>query len=62
MRIEVGTLWLIYIEETLIKRLLEYFIGRLDDQQASNSMGSLWQELNYYVLQMEEIGIWIPPI
>ena len=52
---EVGTLWLTYIEKTLIMRMLEYFIEKSDDQQATNIMGGLWQELNYYVLQMEEI-------
>src|SRR5689334_7627699 len=36
-------------------RMLEYFIEKADDQQAKNIMGSLWQELNFYVMQMEEI-------
>lgn len=52
---EVGSLWLTYIEKTLIMRMLEYFIEKSDDQQARNIMGSLWQELNYFVLQMEEL-------
>jgi hypothetical protein len=52
---EVGTLWLTYNEKTLIMRMLEYFIEKSDDQQAKNILGGLWQELNFYVLQMEEI-------
>ncbi|PGY09051.1 DUF3231 family protein [Bacillus sp. AFS031507] len=52
---EVGTLWLTYIEKTLIMRMLEYFIEKSDDQEARNIMGGLWQELNYFVVQMEEI-------
>jgi len=52
---EVGTLWQTYIEKTLIMRMLEYFIEKSDDQQAINILGGLWQELNFYVLQMEQI-------
>jgi hypothetical protein len=52
---EVGTLWITYNEKTLIMRMLEYFIEKSDDQQAKNILGGLWQELNFYVLQMEEI-------
>ncbi|WP_338786919.1 DUF3231 family protein [Metabacillus sp. FJAT-53654] len=52
---EVGTLWLTYEEKTLIMRMLEYFIEKSDDQQAKNLLGGLWQELNFYVLQMEQI-------
>jgi hypothetical protein len=51
----VGTLWITYNEKTLIMRMLEYFIEKSDDQQAKNILGGLWQELNFYVLQMEEI-------
>jgi hypothetical protein len=51
----VGTLWITYNEKTLIMRILEYFIEKSDDQQAKNILGGLWQELNFYVLQMEEI-------
>jgi len=54
---EVGTLWLTYTEKTLIMRMLEYFIEKSDDQQARNITGGLWQELNFFVLQMEEIFI-----
>jgi Protein of unknown function (DUF3231) len=52
---EVGTLWLTYEEKTLIMRMLEHFIAKSDDQQATNILGGLWQELNFYVLQMEQI-------
>ncbi|MBM7656488.1 DUF3231 family protein [Neobacillus cucumis] len=52
---EIGTLWTTYIEKNLIMRMLEYFIEKADDQEAKNIMGGLWQELNFYVLQMEEI-------
>lgn len=52
---EVGTLWLTYEEKTLIMRMLEYFIEKSDDQQAKNILGGLWQELNFYVLQMEQL-------
>ncbi len=38
-------------------RMLEYFIEKSDDQQARNITGGLWQELNFFVLQMEEIFI-----
>jgi Protein of unknown function (DUF3231) len=51
----VGTLWITYNEKTLIMRMLEYFMEKSDDQQAKNILGGLWQELNFYVLQMEEI-------
>ncbi len=52
---EVGTLWITYNEKTLIMRMLEYFMEKSDDQQAKNILGGLWQELNFYVLQMEEL-------
>ncbi|MCM3567957.1 DUF3231 family protein [Neobacillus mesonae] len=52
---EVGTLWMTYQEKTLILRILEYFIKHADDEQARNILGCLWQELNYYVLEMEKI-------
>lgn len=52
---EVGTLWLTYQEKTLILRILEYFIEKADDQQAKNIMGGLWQDLNYYILEIEQI-------
>ncbi|MGG4036562.1 DUF3231 family protein [Heyndrickxia ginsengihumi] len=52
---EVGTLWLTYQEKTMILRILEYFIEKSDDQEAINIMGGLWQELHYYVQQIEKI-------
>lgn len=52
---EVGTLWLTYEEKTLIMRILEYFIEKADDDEARNILGGLWQELDYYVLKMEEV-------
>ncbi|WP_462410302.1 DUF3231 family protein [Neobacillus sp. Marseille-QA0830] len=52
---EVGTLWLTYIEKTMIMRILEYFIEKSDDPQARNILGGLWQELNFYINQMEQI-------
>ncbi|KKI92900.1 hypothetical protein WQ54_06895 [Bacillus sp. SA1-12] len=52
---EVGTLWLTYEEKTLIMRMLEYFIEKTDDQQAKNILGGLWQELNFFVLQIEQL-------
>jgi len=52
---EVGTLWLTYQEKTMIMRILEYFIEKSEEQQGKNLLGGLWQELNYYVLQMEQI-------
>ncbi|WP_077212937.1 DUF3231 family protein [Bacillus dakarensis] len=51
---EIGTLWQIYQEKTLIMRFLEYFIEKADDQEARNIMGGLWQELNFYVKEIEE--------
>lgn len=61
---ELGALWLTYQEKTLIQRVLEYFIEKSDDQQALNIMGGLWQELDLYVLKMEQIledeGVAIP--
>ena len=50
---EVGTLWQTYQEKTLIMRILEYFIEKADDQQARNILGGLWQELDFYVKEME---------
>lgn len=52
---EVGTLWQTYLEKTLIMRILEYFIEKADDNEARNILGGLWQELNYFVKQMELI-------
>ncbi|WP_322446532.1 DUF3231 family protein [Robertmurraya mangrovi] len=52
---EVGTLWQTYLEKTLIMRFLEYFIEKADDTQARNILGGLWQELNFYVKEMEEL-------
>lgn len=52
---EVGSLWQTYQEKTLIMRFLEYFIEKSDDIQAKNILGGLWQELNFYVKEMEDI-------
>lgn len=52
---EVGSLWLTYQEKTLIMRILEYFMKHSDDEEGRNILGGLWQELNYYVLQMEKV-------
>ncbi|MBV7504338.1 DUF3231 family protein [Bacillus sp. sid0103] len=52
---EVGTLWLTYQEKTLIMRILEYFMKNTDDEEARNLLGGLWQDLNYYVIEMEKI-------
>jgi len=52
---EVASLWQTYQEKTLIMRFLEYFIEKADDPQARNILGGLWQELNFYVKEMEEL-------
>lgn len=52
---EVGTLWLTYQEKTLIMRMLEYFIEKSNEQEAKNLLGGLWQELHYYVMQLEQL-------
>jgi len=52
---EVGTLWLTYQEKTMILRILEYFIEKSDDQEAKNIMGGLWQELEFYVIEIQSI-------
>ncbi|MBG9544454.1 hypothetical protein ABE29_17230 [Cytobacillus firmus] len=52
---EIGTLWQTYQEKTLIMRFLEYFIEKSDEQEARNILGGLWQELNFYVKDMEEL-------
>ncbi|EWG12836.1 DUF3231 family protein [Cytobacillus firmus] len=52
---EIGTLWQTYQEKTLIMRFLEYFIEKSDEQEARNILGGLWQELNFYVKEMEEL-------
>ncbi|MEW8971016.1 MAG: DUF3231 family protein [Mesobacillus sp.] len=52
---EVGTLWQTYQEKTLIMRFLEYFIQKADDQESRNLLGGLWQELNFYVKEMEKV-------
>ncbi|MFB3161440.1 DUF3231 family protein [Neobacillus sp. 179-J 1A1 HS] len=61
---EVGTLWLTYQEKTLIMRILEYFIKKADDDESRNILGGLWQELHYYILEIEKIfkqqGVAIP--
>ncbi|WP_071394761.1 DUF3231 family protein [Bacillus tuaregi] len=61
---EVGSLWQTYQEKTLIMRMLEYFIETADDPKARNILGGLWQELDFYVKEMEtlfsEQGMVIP--
>jgi len=52
---EIGTLWLTYQEKTMILRILEYFMAKSDDQEATNIMGGLWQELHYYVIEIQSI-------
>ncbi|MGM0973818.1 MAG: DUF3231 family protein [Bacillota bacterium] len=52
---EIGTLWQTYQEKTLIMRFLEYFIEKSDEQEARNILGGLWQELNFYMKDMEEL-------
>jgi hypothetical protein len=52
---EAGSLWQTYQEKTLIMRFLEYFIEKADDPQARNILGGLWQELNFYVKEMENV-------
>ncbi|MCM3439306.1 DUF3231 family protein [Metabacillus halosaccharovorans] len=52
---EIGSIWQTYQEKTLIMRFLEYFIEKSDDPQARNILGGLWQELNFYVNEMEEL-------
>lgn len=52
---ELGTLWLTYQEKTLILRILEYFYETADDQRAKNIIGGLWESLNSYVLEMEQL-------
>ena len=52
---EIGTIWQTYQEKTLIMRFLEYFIEKSDEQEARNILGGLWQKLNFYVKEMEEL-------
>ncbi|WP_419888388.1 DUF3231 family protein [Neobacillus niacini] len=52
---EIGSLWQTYQEKTLIMRFLEYFIEKADDPQARNILGGLWQELDYYLKEMENL-------
>jgi hypothetical protein len=52
---EIGTLWLTFQEKTMILRMLEYFMEKSDDQEASNLMGGLWQELNFFVKEITSI-------
>jgi hypothetical protein len=52
---EIGSLWQTYQEKTLIMRFLEYFIEKADDTQARNILGGLWQELDFYVKEMENL-------
>ncbi|WP_080844480.1 DUF3231 family protein [Cytobacillus gottheilii] len=52
---EIGSLWQTYQEKTLIMRFLEYFIEKAEDPQARNILGGLWQELNFYVTEMENL-------
>lgn len=50
---EVGTLWQTYQEKTMIMRFLEYFMQKADDLESRNLLGGLWQELNFFVKEME---------
>jgi Protein of unknown function (DUF3231) len=52
---EIGSLWQTYQEKTLIMRFLEYFIEKADDPEARNILGGLWQELDFYVAEMENL-------
>ncbi|NYE07469.1 hypothetical protein F4694_004280 [Bacillus niacini] len=46
------------------ERILEYCIKKADDDEARNILGGFWQELHYYVLEIEKIfkqqGVAIP--
>lgn len=52
---EIGSLWQTYQEKTLIMRFLEYFIEKADDTEARNILGGLWQELNFFVREIEQL-------
>lgn len=51
---EVGTLWLTYQEKTMVLRILEYFIGKADDEKAKDIMTSLYGEIDNYVNKITE--------
>jgi hypothetical protein len=61
---EIGTLWLTYMEKTLILRITEYFLEKTEDQEAKNILGMCWQEVNYYTdlmkMVFEQQGIAVP--
>ena len=61
---ELGMLWLTYQEKTMILRFLEYFKAKSDDEEATNILGGLWQELNFYINEIIDVftneGVAIP--
>ncbi|GGM33331.1 hypothetical protein GCM10011351_19200 [Paraliobacillus quinghaiensis] len=46
---ELGVLWLTYQEDTMILRILEYFIEKADDEKAKEIMNNLYGEIDSYV-------------
>ncbi|MGM0835724.1 MAG: DUF3231 family protein [Bacillota bacterium] len=46
---ELGVLWLTYQEKTMILRILEYFIEKVDDEKAKDIMTNLYGEIDNYV-------------
>ena len=52
---ELGTIWQIYVEKTMILRMLESFIEKADDHEARNIMAGLWQELHHYEKKIKGI-------
>ncbi|NWQ42503.1 DUF3231 family protein [Bacillus sp. EB106-08-02-XG196] len=51
---ELGTLWLTYLEKTMILRMLEYFIEKADDKKAQDIMTNLYEEIDLYVGKITE--------
>ena len=61
---EIGTLWLTYMEKTMILRISEYFMEKTEDQEARNILGMCWQEVSHYTKLMKKLfeqqGIVVP--
>ncbi|MFP3845229.1 DUF3231 family protein [Priestia endophytica] len=50
---EIGVLWITYQQKTMVARMLEYFIGKAEDDEAKKIMKNLYEEINPYIIYRE---------
>ncbi|MFP7414045.1 DUF3231 family protein [Priestia filamentosa] len=52
---EIGVLWITYQQKTMVTRMLEYFIGKAEDEEAKKIMKNLYEEINPYIEKIQGI-------